>query len=411
MAKTNFFLKEPKSENETLIFLFFSYDNKRLKYSTGEKIHPDNWNSGEQRTRNTKDFKESDEFNARLETYESDVRTIYRRLKNDKIIPTNELLRNELDKLHKARPEESGRIDFIKFIEKFIEEAKTVKALNTVKSYQNTLKNLNLYCSHKKRRIDFEDVDLDFYNSFLTYLTKNLIFSQNTVGKHIKNLKVFLNEATDRGLNKKLDYKKSRFRKLTEDTDKIYLSSTELSKIYELDLSMKKKLERARDLFILGCFTGLRFSDFIQLRKENIIDDNKLKIRTQKTNETVIIPIHRYVKEIFEKYDGMLPNNISNQKMNDYLKEVGELAELTAPIELTITKGGEQKKEVLKKYELITTHVARRSFATNLYLADVPSITIMKITGHRTEKSFLRYIRITQEENANKLLNHPFFQS
>ena len=139
---------------------------------------------------------------------------------------------------------------------------------------------------------------------------------------------------------------------------------------------------------LIGCFTGLRFSDFIQVKRENIIEENKIKIRTQKTGETVVIPLHPYVKEIFEKYDGELPKPISNQKMNDFLKEVGELAGIDSQVEMSITKGGKLQKNIFSKHELITTPVARRSFASNLYLANVPSITIMKITGHQTGKKF-----------------------
>ena len=168
-------------------------------------------------------------------------------------------------------------------------------------------------------------------------------------------------------------------------------------------------MERVRDLFILGCYTGLRFSDFTQIVKENILEGNKIKIRTQKTNELVVIPVHPFVKEILEKYDGNIPAPISNQKMNEFLKKVGEEAEIKEMIMSSITRGGIMERNTTEKYNLITTHTARRSFATNLYLADVPAITIMKITGHKTDKSFLRYIRISQEENANKLLNHPFF--
>jgi integrase len=179
--------------------------------------------------------------------------------------------------------------------------------------------------------------------------------------------------------------------------------------MYRLDLSQKGKLAKVRDLFIIGCYTGLRFSDFIQIKQENIFESNKIKIRTQKTGEIVVIPLHPFVREIMAKYDGNIPEPISNQKMNDYLKEIGQLAGLNELIEVTITKGGKLVKSTTEKYNLIMTHTARRSFATNLYMADVPSITIMNITGHKTEKNFLRYIRISQEENANKLLNHPFF--
>ena len=179
--------------------------------------------------------------------------------------------------------------------------------------------------------------------------------------------------------------------------------------IYKHDLTENKKLERVRDLFIIGCYTGLRFSDFIQLTKGNIIDDNKVKIRTQKTKDTVIIPLHPYVREILERYKWNIPDPITNQKMNKYLKEIGEDAKIKGKIQVRITKGGELKKSTPDKFSLISTHTARRSFASNCYLAGIPAITIMKVTGHKSEGSFLRYIRISQEENANKLLDHPFF--
>ena len=124
----------------------------------------------------------------------------------------------------------------------------------------------------------------------------------------------------------------------------------------------------------------------------------------------VVIPIHSFVREIINKYGGELPPAISNQKMNQYLKEIVELAGIDTTNKIAITKGGITVTELFKKFELVTTHTARRSFATNAYLSDVPTISIMKITGHTTEISFMRYIRISQQDNANKLVSHPFFK-
>ena len=406
--KVNFYLKEPKSKVETLIYLFFSFSNQRLKYSTGELIHPDLWNSETQRVKETKKFPEYPEFNARLDKIETTIRNIYRTQTNDGKIITLNLLRDELDKSLRDILEPKKQSLF-EFIEKYIEESKGFKSSGTIKQYNNLFTHLKNYCSVKKKVIDFESIDLNFYNAFLDYLMNDLEQANNTIGTKIKVLKVFLNEATERGLNTNLDFKKRKFKKLSEDNDKIYLSKEELDLIYKHDFSKKLKLERVRDLFIIGCFTGLRFSDFTQIKSENIIEGNKIKIRTQKTGEIVVIPLHQYVKEILTKYEGRIPRPLTNQKMNEYLKDVGKDVELNEMIETSITKGGKLKKDVVKKFDLICTHTARRSFASNLYLADVPAITIMKITGHRTEKSFLRYIRLSQEENANKLLNHPFF--
>lgn len=408
MAETNFFLKEPKSLDETLVYLFLSYDGKRFKYSTGEKIHPDYWNTEKQRAAKNMPLYQAPEFNTRLDKIESGIKKVFRRLKNDELPISNQILKEELIK--ELNEDTKDRISFFTFIDNFIEDAKKLKAPATIKAYINTKNHLTKYCQVKRKNIDFVDINLDFYDSFISYLTNDLKLAANSVGNQIKMLKLFMNEATERGLNTNLDFRKKKFKKITENADKIYLTKEELDKMFLLDLTKNKKLEKMRDLFIVGCFTGLRFSDFIQLKKENIVEGNKIKIRTQKTSETVVIPLHPYVKEIFDKYDGELPKPISNQKMNEYLKKIGKKAKIKSKVEIGITKAGKLQKEIYKKHELISTHVARRSFASNLYLADVPSITIMKITGHKTEKSFLRYIRITQEENANKLLNHPFFQ-
>ena len=150
----------------------------------------------------------------------------------------------------------------------------------------------------------------------------------------------------------------------------------------------------------MGCETGLRFSDFSQISEENIQTINGvdlLRMVQQKTEDNVTIPLKTIAKAILKKYDNKLPKAITNQKMNLYLKELCELAELDEVI--TLRRGGGVVTD--KKYNLISTHTARRSFATNAYLARVPSIAIMKITGHRSEKSFLKYIKVDSLESQS----------
>ena len=158
-------------------------------------------------------------------------------------------------------------------------------------------------------------------------------------------------------------------------------------------------------MFIIDCYTGFRYSDLMLINDKNLIDKNtKPKIKTEKTGELVIIPLHKYIREILKKHNGIPNYMINNQKMNEYLKELGELVGIKEKVLISSTKGG------IKQNQSITVHTARRSLATNAYLMDIPSISIMKITGHRTEKAFLKYIKISQEDNANKLINHPFFK-
>jgi integrase len=407
MASTTFVLKEPNSKEETLVYLLFRFNNKRLKFSTSEKILPKFWNPEKQRAKETRLFPDHPEFNSRLDNCESAIRTVYRKLVNDKIVPTVDRLREGLIKELLDEEEDVRVITLTKFVEELIQN--TSKRPNTIKNYKQTLARLNEFRTATRKPLDFDDINLEFYNDFTRYL-QNKGYSVNSIGGFIKNVKVFMNEATDRGINKNLEYLNKRFKVVEEHADTIYLTQDEILKIYELDLSKNERLDKVRDLFIVGCYTGLRFSDLEQINKNNFIKENsQIKIMTQKTGETVVIPVHKFVKQIYDKYEGVLPTSISNQKMNDYLKEVAVEAKLNDKVLISITKGGKRTHKPFFKHELVSTHTARRSFATNLYLADVPSITIMKITGHKTEKAFLKYIRLSQEENANKLINHPFF--
>ncbi|WP_276360226.1 site-specific integrase [Daejeonella sp. H1SJ63] len=409
MAEARFILKEPKSTEKTLVYLIFNFNYKRLKYSTGEKILPKYWNFDDQKAKESRNFPEHAEFNSRLKNFETAIHNSYRRLLNNKVPITIELLKHELEVELQIKLQKN-RMTLFEFIERYIEEGKSFKAKASLKIYTTTFNHLKNYGKKRQKRLDFDTIDLNFYNDYVAYLTREVNLATNTIGKNIKTLKTMLNDATDRGLNDNLEFKKKKFKSFKEESDKIYLTTDEIQKIAELDLSKYPYLDRTRDLFLIGCYTGLRFSDYSQIKKENIIEGNKLKIRTQKTKDTVVIPIGKVVNDILVKYNYQLPKPISNQNTNQYLKTIGEMAGIDSDVETRITKGGIKDKKTSKKYTLISTHTARRSFATNLYLADVPSITIMKITGHKSEKVFLQYIRITQEQNANKLLDHPFFK-
>lgn len=410
MAKAKFILKEPSSKSDTLIYLLYNYQYKRFKYSTGEKINPKFWNNNNQRVKESKNFPEYPEFNTRLDTIENGINTAFRRLLNDGVQPTNDLLKKELEFELDNRVLKQRKISLLEFIDSFITESKSVKQSSTITVYNTTLDHLKNYAQAKNKSINFDSINLIFYSSFTKYLSQDLEMSTNTIGKYIKTLKTFLNEATERGFNTNLEFRKSKFKTISEETDTVYLSAEELKIFEDKDLSNNPSLEKVRDLFLLGCYTGLRFSDFTQIKQENIIDSKSIiQIRTQKTKEKVSIPIHPIVKRVLIKYDNAIPKPFTNQIMNKYIKDIAELCEINTPTEVTTTKSGSVQKTTVAKCKLITTHTARRSFATNCYLADIPSISIMKITGHKTEKSFLKYIKVTQEQNADKLLNHPFF--
>lgn len=407
IPKTNFYLKNIKSEEPTLISLQVKFNGHRVFMSTGEKVLPQKWDYQKQRAIG----KENTDLNYWLGKIDNELASIFRNLNIEGIPPTAELvqrlLKEKLDNTPPAIKEASVKMTLVKFIEQFIEQSKSVRKEETLKGYKTTLNHLKDYAKCYEKKIDFENIDMDFYHQFTKYLSIDIGNSKNTVSKHIKTIKTYMNEATDRGYNTNMIFKSRSFRKVIEIVDKIYLTQDEIQQIYDLTLPNVRVMNIARDLFVISCYTGLRFSDFTHIRQEDI-KDNQFHIRTKKTDQYVVIPINSIVKQILEKYNYNLPT-ICNVKMNQYLKEIGKLAGIDSSVVITKTIGGHRVRRTFKKHELISAHCGRRSFATNAYKKNIPAISIMKITGHTSEKAFLGYIRITQEENAELLMQHEFF--
>ena len=412
MANVKFNLKN-KNENETLVVLIFRYDKKRFVYSTGQKINPKYWNDTEQKARETSKFPEYPEFNHYLETLGFNVQNIYRRFLNENKALSISEFKKELDiSLEKEKRKEKP--NFLNFVKEFIDNREqSGKPKGSIQVYNKTLKHLKDY-SKKYGVLNYEDINLEFLEKFQRFLySAPRSLSVNYSLKLIQNLKLFLNEASEYGYNTNTAYKSRKFTIKKEDITHIYLTIEELEKIYKEDLSNNPKLDRVRDTFIVGCYTGLRFSDFSKLQPQHFKKIGKvevLEIVTQKTNQKVTIPINSKVKAILKKYNGVMPRQITNQKMNEYLKDLGELVKIEKNILIVKTKGGKREEKSIKKYDLISCHTARRSFATNSFKAGVPSISIMKITGHTTEKSFLQYIKISNEENAVLMAQNKFFK-
>ena len=419
--KRSEFLRENtrRSKIKTPIFLVYRYKQDRIKLSTGEKITPKLWNSTDCRAKEIKPLKtELQNLNTRLSTIETRVMNTARDhiTKNGRVILDQ--LTEELRPILKPGAIKTiQKHTFLSAVQEYI--AKTNKKPLTMVSYNNTLNVLTDYQNTLKKAISLDDINMDFYEDFIKYLQtvkreiKETIltgYTPNTIGRHIKQIKVFMNYANDKGYTTNQGHKHRNFHKPEETADTIYLNDNDLLTLYELDLSENKKLDRVRDLFLIGCYTGLRFSDLSQLTPDKFIKGGtQLKVKTIKTGETVIIPLHWTIKEILKKYDGETPRPISNQKMNEYLKKLCNIKHFQEMVILNKTEGGlsfEQKKQ---KWELVTVHTARRSFATNMFLAEVPTISVMKITGHRTERAFMKYIKISQEQNADKLSKHPYF--
>lgn len=410
MATVQFVLRDPKAKGKTSIHLIFYYDQIMIKLSTGETINPKLWNRKQRRARKIKFNDDLDSLNNRLNIIESNILNAFREHLNQNNAVLFDQLHTELkNAIHPKPTINLVKMSFFKAITEYIDTVN--RSPRTKLSYGTTLNTLKRYSNAMlKTELDFDSIGMDFYNDFQRYCFIKENLALNTFGGYIKNIKVFMDYAIDKGYTSNTGHHNKKFQRLQETSDSIYLSDQELETIYNHDLSNNPKLDRVRDLFLIGCQTGLRYSDLSQLNENSITDaGTRLTLKTAKTGERVVIPLHWQVKAILQKWDGVPPQAISNQKMNTYLKDLGKEVEFTESVSQTITRGGFPVRTNLEKWQLITVHTARRSFATNMFLADVPTISIMKITGHRTEKSFLKYIKISQEQNADKLANHPWF--
>jgi integrase len=194
-----------------------------------------------------------------------------------------------------------------------------------------------------------------------------------------------------------------------EETHAVYLTMEELGRINGLS-HLPAKLAVVRDRFLLGCFTALRYSDYATLTRRNIAGGN-IELKTRKTGTKVVIPIHPVVREILKRNGGNFPElTVSLHTFGVRLREICRLAGIHSYVLYERTVGMKVVRKRVKKYTMVTSHTARRTSATNMYLSGIPTFRIMLITGHKTEESFFRYIRINRAENAKILAEHPFFK-
>lgn len=290
--------------------------------------------------------------------------------------------------------EDKGDILFLDYFQKWATEETTKSKYNRYKTYTYNL--LVEYFGKKKPA--FDDIDYAFCEDFIEWMSARGLCA-NTRGSHVKFVKAAMNEAYKNKLHKNEEFR--TFRKETEKVDAVYLTNEEVTKVAQLPLCGSYGL--VRDLFIIGCHTGMRFSDYSKL-SINDISNGVIHFITQKCKTPVDIPAHPRVIEILNKYGGVMPK-ISGQKFNAYIKIVCKEAGINESI--LVRRSGKHVRH--EKWELVSSHTARRTGLTNMYKAGIPIYRCMMISGHKTEQVFLTYLRITQAENAQYLKDNPFF--
>ena len=397
--------------------IYFRYTLGRkvdFKASLKKKVLPDDWDIKKQRVKNRTHILESEEINTLI----SDLITHFNEFDKENtrkgIIPSRTTVKKHYEKYFTIENDKEPEVNTLfGYIQHLIDRPDTKRNLSkgTIKNYiltQTFLKRFN----DEVYPLNFENINLEWYNDFVEWCEGQGL-SLNYIGKHIKTLKTFMNHAVEDEKTTNVQYLSKRFKVLKEDADNVYLNLSELIKLWKLDLSKQPRKENVRDLFLLGAFTGLRVSDYNNLSKENIIElkgVKMVKIKTQKTGKEVAIPLHPIVKSILEKNNGEPPRKVPDQKINELIKDIAESAGIDEVVFTEQTRGGRKVKKKNYKFEMIKTHTARRSFCTNAYLSGMSTIDIMSLSGHTTERAFLNYIKVSNEERAVKMSSSKFFQ-
>lgn len=428
--KLKYNLKD-KTEEQTLLNACCFYQKKRIKVSTGLRVYSKTWDVAAQRCEVS-----STKFTDRMNRYSRKVNKMldaadkewehYLKYNDPRmrqgytttphfVKHTMTYIFHKLNEVEK-KEEEKKKITPLDFFKKYVDEM-TSKAdprtgrfisERTQTHHRTVLHRIETFMREKYIRNDFHSFDKLFETLFekWAYTSKN--YRQNTIPATFSVLKVWLNAASKEGLITTDDYK--HYRSKGTEVDNIYLNEDEIMAIYDLDISglkgrgeidAKSTIEVTRDLFIIGCWTGLRRSDLNHLENASFDMEKELvTIVTEKTGEKVTIPMHRCIKELWQKYEGKFPHLGNKTTAGRHLPELGRHAKINSEVVVKENRGGQILSHKYKKYQLIKFHTARRSFATNLYLKGAPTIQIMKLTGHTTEANFLKYIKITKEENA-----------
>ena len=392
-----------------------NFASKRIEFTTGYRIDAAKWDSDKQRVRNgcTNKLKQSaSEINASLLGYYTEVQEIFKKFEVEEIMPSPEQIKEAFNALHKpiekeVKPRKSTPNAFYKVFDEFVRDC----------GRQNDWidSTYEKFAAVKNHLMNFHDgLTFDFFdekglNDYVTYLRDVKEMRNSTIGKQLSFLKWFLRWAFKKGLHQNNAYDSYKPKLKSTQKKIIFLTWEELNKLREFEIpAAKQALDRVRDVFLFQCFTGLRYSDVFNLRKSDIKDDH-IEVTTVKTSDSLIIELNNHSKAILDKYkdvafedDKVLPV-ITNQKMNDYLKELAELAGIDEPVRQTYYRGNERIDEVTPKYALLGTHAGRRTFICNALALGIPPQVVMKWTGHSDYKAMKPYIDIADDIKANAM--------
>lgn len=405
MNHYNFYLRKNNSKTSpksSILIRYYEDRKTRIQINTGIKISDRYWSTIKNTLKNSTEIpNEVIEFE-NIKNFADTIVSYYK--------TKNTLLTKEKFKLHFLKKDISEfsdkEIEFYNELDEYTIEKTNHVVNDVIKDYKSLKKHLTEFDEFRTERTTFNSIDYKFYKEWIDYLAnhsvkrnKEIGLKNNTIGKQVKNLKAFLN---DRIRAKKIPpINLKDFKVIQEETDHIYLNKLEIETIHKITCAKGSLEKKVKDFFLIGCLTGLRFSDISRIKPE-YVKNGFLELRQKKTSNKVIVPLRNEVVTVLKEYNYFAPD-VKIYDFNKVIKELGDKAGINEIIELEHKKGNTKQVTTFKKFKLISSHTCRRSFCTNAYLEGIDTHLIMQISGHKTEKAFKRYLKLSSYEAALKM--------
>lgn len=401
MAKISLSLKTPSAPKSQIWATLSDGRGINYKLYPGITINPKHWSKTYKKVLSADP--QAVVHNEKLLSFTNRALKIYNDAIEEGKQPDAEYIRNKMKPVEEEKP-----LFFWQLWEVFLESKKGQFKPHSFVKFGSLKTHLEKFEKAQKSKLDIEKITQELLEDFQTFLYNDRNLNTQSSSKYIGIFKIFLNWCVKRRHTENIDWK--YFTPIRQpDTLKVIITESELEAIRGLDLSGKNHLANVRELFVLSCLIGLRYSDYSRINKGHLKTDAEgnpiLQIRQQKTEDIVELPLtpeaHSIVKRLLE---GKV-HSISNQKMNTYVKDLCQEAKINEPFEKITYKGRDKEIKTVKKWELISTHTGRRTFATNLLNRGVPAEVVMKFTGHRDYKSFAKYVNIPKRTEMEIVRN------
>ncbi len=405
MLSVYFFLKKERlyKDGTCPVFMQISFNGNRIRRPVqGVTVKPQHWIPEKGRIRKP-NKNEADnnyqEFNTRLEEFQGKIGEAKKYVFMNRIRITEKFI---LEWLFKKDSILLAKNFFLPLFDEYLNTIRSNSAKRTIMGKVTVRNFLNEYQESKRLQLHLSDFDSNFFEQLRRYAYEERKIGSNYFAKIIATLKTFLNWALDKGHTDSLEFKK--FSAPERETEIIYLTETELKALYNHPYK-STRLSHVRDVYCFCCFTGLRISDATNLDSTHIKTD-QIVIVIQKTQQINAIPLNKYAKEVLSRYEGTvrapLPK-ISVQKFNQYIKECCKLAGIDTPTSIVRFSGGSRTTETMPKYDLITSHTARKTFATNSLILGMTEMVVRNMLGHKKEESFRRYVKIADSVKKSEM--------